>query len=325
MITQRKSIIWMTILAITFPTFSHGQDFPTKPVTLVVPAAPGALVDIAARAIQPQLSNRLGQPVVVENRPGAANQIGTAHVAKALPDGHTLLVTLDQFISNAVASRKLPYDSFRDFTPVALILRSPYVVTASTSVKASNWREFVAHAKAMPGKLNYGSPGTSSVTYLIAEELNRRSNLDIVHVPYTKGAGLLVQALVADQVQYTVLSYSSVHSFIQGGMVRPLAIATSKRSSQLPDVPTISESGFPGFEAYNWVGILAPSGTPTAIVSRLHKELTTLLSDTQVQARLTSSEAEIAELAPEQFKDFLESEHNRWKAFVEQYQIKFEE
>src|SRR5258707_11408480 len=259
--------------------------FPSRPVSLVLPSAPGDPTDLIARVLQPRMSERLRQPFLVENRPGGSAVIASAAVAKAPPDGHTLLLALSAHSINPIALKSLPYDTFRDFAPVTLLARFPLFVGANASVPGASLREFLDAARAQPGKLNFASPGLGTLSFLVGEELSRRSGLNAVHLPF-KGGAPAVQALLAGQAQYGALPLNLFGAHFASGKLKPLAVTAPSRVPQLPDVPTVAESGFAGFEAYNWIGVFAPAATPASSVARLHSEFAAALRDAEVRQKL---------------------------------------
>lgn len=298
-------------------------SFPSKPVTLVLPFPPGGSTDIVARIIQPRLAQAVGQTIIVDNRPGAAGQVATAYVAKAVPDGHTLFLSFDTHAINPVANKNLPYDTFRDFAPVTLLVRFALVIGANPAVKGANLKEFVEYARTQPGKLNYASTGLGSLNHLAAEELKRRAGIDVVHVPY-KGGGPVIQAILANESQYTFLSYAAQKSHIQAGKIKPLAVTGAKRLPELPDVPTLAESGFPGLEAYSWIGIFAPAATPPAVVNKLHDDFVAAVNDPDTRAKLTGAGFEVVGSSQAELARFVRSEYERWDKFARETNIKFE-
>src|SRR5215510_2625679 len=257
------------LLAAALALPAYAQQFPSRPVTLVLPSAPGDPTDLIARVLQPRMSERLGQPFVIENRPGGSGVIASTVVAKAPPDGHILLLPLSAHSINPIALKNLPYDTFRDFAPVTQLARFPLFVGANPSVKGSTLREFIEAAKRHPGQLNFSSPGPGTLSFLVGEEINRRSGLNAVHLAF-KGGAPAVQAMLANQAQYGALPLNLLGPHVASGKLKALAITSPSRSAQLPQVPTVAESGFPGFEAYNWIGVFAPAATPPAAIARLH-------------------------------------------------------
>jgi tripartite-type tricarboxylate transporter receptor subunit TctC len=292
-------------------------------VTLVLPSAPGDPTDLIARVLQPKMSERLGQPFVIENRPGGSGVIASAAVAKAAPDGHTLLLPLSAHSINPIALKNLPYDTFRDFAPVTQLARFPLFVGANLTVKGSNLREFVEAAKGHPGRLNFSSPGPGTLSFLVGEEINRRSGLNAVHLAF-KGGAPAIQALLADQVQYCAITLNLLGPHFASGKLKPLAVTSAARSTQLPTVPTVAESGFPGFEAYNWIGVFAPAGTPRPVIARLHDEFVAAVRDPDVRAKLTAVGMEVVGSTPEELDRFVRGEFEHWDKFVREFDIKFD-
>src|SRR5882672_4631961 len=298
-------------------------QFPARPVTLVLPSAPGDPTDLIARVLQPKMSERLGQQLVVENRPGGSGVIASAAVAKAAPDGHTLLLALSAHAINPIALKELPYDTFRDFAPVTLLARFPLFVGAHPSVKGSNLREFIDAAKAQPGRLNFASPGPGTLGFLVGEEISRRSGLNAVHLAF-KGGAPAIQALLADQAQYCAITLNLLGPHFASGKLKALAVTSGARSSQLPNVPTVAESGFPGFEAYNWIGVFAPAATPQAAIARLHDAFVAALREPDVQPKLTAVGFEIVGSTPDELDRFVRREFEHWDKFVREFDIKFD-
>jgi tripartite-type tricarboxylate transporter receptor subunit TctC len=307
-----------------FTAIAHAQtSFPSRPVTLVLPSAPGDPTDLIARVLQPKMSERLGQPFVIENRPGGSGVIASAAVAKAAPDGHTLLLPLSAHSINPIALKNLPYDTFRDFAPVTQLARFPLFVGANLTVKGSDLREFVEAAKGHPGRLNFSSPGPGTLSFLVGEEINRRSGLNAVHLAF-KGGAPAIQALLADQVQYCAITLNLLGPHFASGKLKPLAVTSAARSTQLPTVPTVAESGFPGFEAYNWIGVFAPAGTQRAVIARLHDEFVAAVRDPDVRAKLTAVGMEVVGSTPEELDRFVRGEFEHWDKFVREFDIKFD-
>lgn len=294
------------------------------PLRLVVTFPPGGSSDIAARIMQPKLTERLGRSVVVENRTGAASQVGTQFVARSAPDGNTLLVAFDTHAINAVAKPKLPYDTFKDFSGVSLALRFPLVLGAAASVPGKDLRSFLEAAKAAPNKFNYASTGLGSMNHLVAEDIKRRSGAEILHVPFN-GGGPAVQAVVSEVSSLTLLSYAALRGQIAAGKVKALAVTGARRLPELPDVPTVAESGFPGFEAYSWTGIFAPSATPAATLRKLTEDFQFVLNDPDVRQRLTTAGFEVMATDGPALDRYTREQYERWGAFVKANQIKLEE
>jgi tripartite-type tricarboxylate transporter receptor subunit TctC len=303
---------------------AHAQPaFPSRPVTLVLPSAPGDPSDLIARVLQPKMSERLGQQLVVENRPGGSAVIASNAVAKALPDGHTLLLALSAHAINPVALKEMPYDTFRDFAPVTLLARFPLVVGASAAVQGGTLREFIDAAKGRPGAANFSSPGIGTLSFLVGEEINRRSGLDGVHLPF-KGGAPAVQALLANQAQICVISLNLMQAHFQSGRLKALAVTSAKRIAQLPNVPTVAESGFPGFEAYNWFGVFAPAATPAPAIARLHREFAAALAEADVRQKLGAVGFESVGSTPQELDRFVRREFEHWDKFVREFNVRFD-
>ena len=291
---------------------------------LVVTFPPGGSTDIAARAIQPRLAEVQGRAVVVENRPGAASQIATQHVARSAPDGHTLLVSFDTHAINPIAKPKLPYDTFKDFAGVTLAVRFPLVIGASASVQARDLKSFLEAARREPGRYSYASTGVGSMNHLVMEDLKRRAGVEVLHVPYG-GGGPAIQAVLGDVSQLTLLSYAATKAQIAAGRIRPLAVTGSARLPDLPDVPTVAESGFPGFEAYSWIGIFAPAATPAATLTKLTREFQATLNTPEVHRKLTQLGFEVMATDGAGADRHARQEFERWASFVRTTGLKIDE
>jgi len=302
---------------------AFAQAFPTKPVTLMVPFAPGGGSDTVARIIQPKLSERLGQPVLVENRPGASGAIATNAVAKATPDGHTLFLSWDTHAINAVVIKDLPYDTFKDFLPVTLLARLPLVMGVWPGLPANSVAEFISLAKREPGKLNYASVGSGSSNRLYSEYMHSLAGISVAHIPY-KGGGPSIQAMLTGEVAYSFLSFASMKGHIQAGKLKAFAVTGSKRMPDIPSVPTMVESGFPGFEVYGWIGIFAPAGTPDAVVARLNRDFVAAAQDPEVTRKFAAAGVEGIGSSPADLDRWVRSEYDKWGKFVRTANLKFE-
>ena len=298
--------------------------YPSRPVTLVAVTAPGDPGDVVARMVQAKITELLGQPFMIDSRAGASGQIASSMVAKAPPDGYTLLLGSSGHIINAVTLKKLAYDTLRDFAGVSLIARQPLVVAVHASVKGANLREFIEAAKMLPADtLNFSSPGVSTVNYLIMEQISRLAGLSMVHIPF-KGGSPAIQALVANQAQAAALFYSIMSPHISAGRIRPIAVTSTNRLRELPEVPTLAESGFPGSEVTNWIGIFAPAGTPAAVIARLNAEIGGALADPEIRSRLMNAGWEVVGSPPQELDRFVGTEIARWEKFVREFNIRFE-
>jgi tripartite-type tricarboxylate transporter receptor subunit TctC len=308
------------------PALSFSQsDYPNRPVRLLIGFAPGGSTDIVGRIVAQKLGERLGQPVVVENRAGAGGTIAADVTAKAPPDGYTL--TLGTTSTHAIAAgaySKLPYDPVKDFQPVSLVAITPYLLVVNPKVAANNLADFVTLAKKQPGKLNYASAGSGTATHLAMEMLKDTAKLDVVHVPY-KGNAPADIAILSGEVQVVFGSMPALLQNAKANKVRPLAVGTARRSPALPDVPTVAEQGYPGFEAALWLGVLAPAGTPKSVVERLHREIVAIVATPEFKAAMDANGAEpIASASPEQFASMLRGEVDRYTKIVKAIGIKLD-
>jgi tripartite-type tricarboxylate transporter receptor subunit TctC len=299
------------LLVLCLISLAAAQSYPNRPVRIIVPFPPGGAVDISARLMQPGLEKALGQPVIIDNRPGASGVVGTDQVAKSAPDGHTLGVAFATHTVNPAVNPKLPYDTERDLAPVILIGKNPLLLLVNSKLPVRNLAEFIDYAKANPGKLNYATPGAASQAHLIIEWLSGLSGIKMQHIPYRGGAPA-VMGTVAGETQLTAMSPLASMAQIEAGALRPIATGSITRDKQFPDLPTIAESGFPGFEAVAWVGMFAPAGTPREIVERLNGEINKLIQVPETVAKLEQQGVTPAGGTPEQFGEFIAAEVRRW-------------
>ena len=283
------------------------------PMRLQVTFPPGGSTDIASRIIQPRLSELAGRAVVVENRPGAASQIATQYVAKSAPDGNTLLVSFDTHAINPIAKPRLPYDTFKDFTGVTLAVRFPLVIGANAQAVQGmkDLRDFLKEAKANPGKFSYASTGLGSMNHLVMEDIKRRSGTFVLHVPFG-GGGPAVQAVLGNVTTLTLLSYAALRGQISAGKVKPLAVTGAKRLPELPDVPTVAESGFPGFEAATWGALIGPARIPAPVARRIAADAAAQLQVPAVRERFGTLGATIVGSGPEEAQRFVAAEVAKW-------------
>lgn len=304
----------MSLLAIAAP--AAAQQYPSRPVRLVVPFPPGGSTDILGRALAQKLSEAWGQQFVVENRPGAGGSIGADQAAKAAPDGYTLLMAhIGTLAVNPALYPKLPYDPVRDFAPVSLMAIVPNVLVVNPSVPAKNVTELIAYARANPGKLNYSSGGNGSAAHLAMEYFKLQTQTDIVHVPY-KGTAPAVTDLIAGQVSLTMTGAPVVMPQVMAGKLRALGVSSPARLEAFPQVPTIAESGVPGFDATQWYGVVAPAGTPREIVAKLNAEINKVMQTKEMKERLLAEGAIAAPDTSDAFATFIQSELKRWGAVV---------
>lgn len=299
--TRRRLLAGLAAIACTFvASLASGQPFPSKPIRLVIGYPPGGAVDANARLIAPKLGELLGQPVVVENRPGASGVIATDFVAKSPPDGYTILLTTIGHTITPVLSRKPPYEPIADFVPVSQVTGTSMVLLVNPKVPAQTLPEFVALAKSKPGKLNYGSSGAGDPLGLAMEVLKLQAGLDIVEVPY-KGVGPTYTALLAGDIEAAFMPPSASIPYIKAGTLRPLAMGGAQRSVALPDLPTVAESGYPGFDAVNWQGLFLPANTPMDIARRYQREVVKVLAMPDIRERLVAGGQDVVASTPEEF------------------------
>jgi tripartite-type tricarboxylate transporter receptor subunit TctC len=302
--------------------FACAQTYPTRPVHLIVPLAPGGATDIIARLIGQWLSERLGQPFVIENRPGGGTNIGTEGVVKSPPDGYTLLLASTPNTINATLYGKLNFNFIRDMAPVASIIRNALVIVVHPSLPAKTVPEFIAYAKANPRKLNMASPGNGTPNHVSGELFNMMTGVEIVHVPYRSGGPALTD-LLAGQVQVMFPATVSSIEHIRAGRLRALAVTTATRSELLPDIPTVAEF-VPGYEASNWFGVAAPKATPAEIVEKLNKEINAGLADANMKARLADLGGDVLALSPAEFGKLIAEDTDKWGKVIRAANIKVE-
>lgn len=319
---RRHALSLLGAAALGLPSVARADS--DTPLKLVITFPPGGSTDIAARILQPRLSEKLGRPVVIENRPGAASQVATQYVAKSAPDGNTLLVSFDTHAINPIAKPRLPYDTFKDFTGVSLALRFPLVIAAAASVPARDLRGFIESARKAPGKFSYASTGLGSMNHLVMEDLKRRAGIFVLHVPFG-GGGPAVQAVLGDVTSLTLLSYAALRSQIAAGKLKALAVTGARRLPELPEVPTVAESGYPGFEAYSWIGIFAPSGTAAATVRQLTEAFQATLNSPDIHQKLSQAGFEVMATDGPALDRHLKDEYERWGLFVRQTHLKLDD
>ena len=293
---------------------SWAQDFPSKSIKLVVPYAPGGGADSVARIVAKKVSENIGQPIVIENKGGAGSIVGTDLVAKAEPDGYTLLLGQSGPISiNPAVYKTLPYDPVKDFAPITMTTAYPYILVVNSDSPAKTLQEFVALAKSKPGALNYGSTGVGAANHLVAELFASKAGLKMTHVPY-RGTALAVGDLVSGTLNVVFGDPISVLPHIKSGKLRALAVTSLERSPVAPEVPTVAESGYPGFEALAWHGILAPAKTPPAVVKKLNAEFVKALADPATKELLEKQAMQTVGNTPEVFAAFIQKDIATWKA-----------
>jgi tripartite-type tricarboxylate transporter receptor subunit TctC len=312
---------WPVLIAVAAlaaaPALAPAQAYPSRPVKIVVPTSPGGATDSFSRAIAQRLAEGWGQPVVVENRPGANQIIGADYVAKATPDGYTLLVSdASSFVMNPHLYKKLPYDGIRSFTPITVLVRFPWVIAVHPSVPANSFQELVKLAKAKPGLLSYGSFGLGSSAHISVDYLKRLAGIDIVHVPY-KGAGPAVTALLTGEISMMMVTPLLVEPHARNGKLKLVAAATATRIAGLPNLPTVAESGVPGYSAGTWFALAGPAGMPRELAVRIYGDVMKVLNDPAFRERnVTKQWFEVVGNTPEQFTDYLRTEHERWDKLI---------
>jgi tripartite-type tricarboxylate transporter receptor subunit TctC len=289
----------------------RADAYPSKPVRLIVPFAAGGLNDVVARLIAPYLEHALGQPFIVDNRPAASGIVGTDATAKAPPDGYTLLMVASSFTVVPATNTKLPYDPERDLTPIVIVAKNSLLFLVNPKVPASSVAEFVALAKANPGKFNYASPGAATQTHLVVELFSRRAGIKLQHIPYRGGAPAMT-AMVAGDTQFTAISTLLSLPQIQAGTLRAIASGSLTRDPQLPDLPTVAEQGFPGFEAIQWIGLLTTAGTPGEIVERINLEVNRALRDPDLIAKFAQQGISPAGGTPAEFQRVIATDLKNW-------------
>ena len=302
--------------ALAAAPMAGAQAYPAKPIRIVVPFPPGGATDILARAVAQKLTDAWGQAVVVDNRPGAGGNIGSELVAKAAPDGYTLeMGTVGTHAINASLYAKMPYDHVKDFAPVILVAGVPNVLVVNPSLPVSSVQELIAYAKANPGKLNFASSGNGTSIHLAGELFKVMAGVQMTHIPY-KGSAPALQDLIGGQVQLMFDNLPPSLPHIKAGKLRALAVTSATRSSALPDTPTIAESGLPGFEASSWFGVLAPAGTPPAIIARLNAEIGAWLASAEAKEKMLALGANIGGGSPEDFARHIAAETAKWQKVV---------
>jgi tripartite-type tricarboxylate transporter receptor subunit TctC len=313
-----KLMRWLAVAAVATLLFggaAHAADYPSRSIRVVVPFSPAGAVDGPMRLIAQELGKRLGQAVVVENKPGAGATIGTDVVAKAPPDGYTLLLASQTNAISATLYSKLPFDPIEDFAPITLIGREPGVVVVNPAVPAKSLQAFIAYVKAHPGEVNFASSGNGSGQHLFAALLASKTGMKMNHVPY-RGSGQATTDLLSGVVSMAIPGTAGMVGHIKAGRLRALAVTGAARSPQLPDVPTVMESGVPGYEAYVWMGLLAPKGTPPAIVERLNREVAAVLGEDAVKRYMANAGIEIVGSTSADFGTFYRAERDLWAKVI---------
>ena len=297
------------------------QDYPQRPLRMIVGLPAGGSTDIMGRLVAAKLSERFGQQVVFDNRPGASGIIGADIVAKAQPDGYTLLMAGGSFGIIASLYSQVPFDTAKDFVPIALFATSPYVFVVHPSVPVTSMQEFIAYAKARPGQLNFAGSTPGSVQRLSGELLKRMTGIDMLYVPY-KGTGVLLPDLIGGRLQAAIDNVLIVVPYMKSGALRGLAVTSARRSTIVPELPTIAESGAPGFQSGGWFGVLAPAGTPAAVIKKLNHEISQAMQQADVRERLLAQGAEPLWGPPDELKKLLAREREVWGKVIREAGIK---
>lgn len=297
------------------------QSYPTRSIRLVVPSSPGGGTDITARIIAPKLGEFLGHQVVVENRPGAGTMIGGEVVARAAPDGYTLLMGISTLAINPAMYKKVPYDALKDFAPVSQVVALPNILVTHPSLPVKSVKELVAFAKARPGQINFASAGMGTNPHLSMELFLSMTGLKMIHVPY-KGSGQGVIDLLAGHVSVMTPSILTALNYVKDGRLRALGVTSAKRAAGAPQIPTIAEAGVPDYEAVQWFGVLAPAGTPRDIVTRLHKEVVRTVQTPDIRQKLMNDGADPVGSSPEEFARFIRAETAKWAKVASEIGIK---
>lgn len=298
-------------------------EFPARPVRFVVASSPGGALDVLARLVGPKLTEKWGQPVVVDNRAGAGGVIGTEIVASASPDGYNILVIAQGFTANPFLYKKLPYRTPEDFAPITILAYGPNVLVVHPTVKAGSVKELIALARQQPGKLNYATSGVGAASHLAIEMFKRLAGVEMVHIPY-KGAGAATAAVVAGQVQLLFTSTGAAMPHIKAGRLKALGVTTAKRTPALPDVPTIAETGLAGFRVDGWYALMAPAKTPKAVVDRIYRDTAAVLKQPDIVARIEAVGLEPAGISPAEFSDYIRAELKKWGTLIREAGIKAE-
>jgi tripartite-type tricarboxylate transporter receptor subunit TctC len=321
--SSRWWVATLSAMAMAMPSWAQAQVYPQKPVKVVVAFTAGGTTDILARTVTQQLSEKLKQPFVIDNKPGAGGNLGTELVVRSAPDGYTLIVnSVGPIAVNPTLYGKLPYNPLTDLVPIVQIADVPNVLVIHPTVPANTMEELIAYAKANPGKLNYGSTGIGTSSHLSSFMLSKRVGFEATHIPY-KGADAL-KDLLAGRIQFMFATIPSVMPHIAAGKLKPMAVSSLKRSRSMPDVPTVVEKGFPQFEAGSWFGFFAPKGTPEGVISMVNKAVNDILQVPAIEQQMIAQGADPAGGTPAQFGQFVQREHDKWRLIVRESGAKAE-
>ncbi|MCK9512661.1 MAG: tripartite tricarboxylate transporter substrate binding protein [Pigmentiphaga sp.] len=309
----------LTALTLTVPAtaLSQTDNYPERPIYLVIPYPPGGGIDIVGRPLAEKMSKILGADVIVDHRGGASGSIAMQHVARAAPDGYTLVLALNtQMAVNPALYKNLAYHPIRDFEPVALLGAAPYVLVVNPSLPVHSVQDLVKVAKEQPGKLNYASSGTGSGAHLAAEVLKRDAGIDLVHIPH-KATAMGVRDVMAGEAHMMFVTFGTVAGHIEAGTLRPIAVSSAQRAAIAPELPTVAEAGFPGFDVGAWYSIFAPAGTPKPIIDKLNAAIRQVLADDEYRDRLARDAIALSGSSPEELRDYLQDEVTKWAKVVQ--------
>jgi tripartite-type tricarboxylate transporter receptor subunit TctC len=302
-------------IALSVAEFAHAQNYPAKPIRLVVPVPPGGIVDVVGRLLAQKMTEQTGQNVIVDNRPGGLTNVGSEFVARSAGDGYTWLLQSLPMVVNPVVLPKMSYDYEKDLAPVSLLVTSPYLFVTHPSVPVKSIKDLIAVAKAQPNKITYASAGNASNLHIAVELFNGLAGVKMLHIPY-KGGGPALTAVLGGESDLSVLSASAVMPYVNGGRMRALAITSPKRMSTLPQMPTVAESGVPGYDFASWVGVLVPASTPAALVNTINSVVVKASRAPDLVERYTKDATDVAANSPAEFKTFIQSEAKRWAKVV---------
>jgi len=319
----RKAVLLLVALIVPAWSSLGAAEYPTRPVRFVVASSPGGALDVLARLVGPKLTEKWGQPVVVDNRAGAGGVIGTEMVATAQPDGYNVLVIAQGFTANPFLYRKLPYRTPEDFAPITILAYGPNVLVVHPSVKAGSVRDLIALAKQQPGKLNYATSGVGAASHLAIEMFKRMAGVEMVHIPY-KGAGAATAAVVAGQVDLLFTSTGAAMPHIKAGRLKALGVTTARRTPALPEVPTIAETGLAGFQVDGWYALLAPAKTPKPVIDRIYRDTAAVLKQPDIIARIEAVGLEPGGITPQEFSRYIAAELRKWGTLIREAGIKAE-
>jgi tripartite-type tricarboxylate transporter receptor subunit TctC len=315
-----RTVVFMLVLLGIFPVQAQ-EPYPSRPLRMILPFPPGGGTDILGRMIAERLSAALGQPVVTENRGGAGGNVGAEAAARAAPDGYTIVLVAPSLAISPTLYSKLNYDPVRDFAPITLVATVPNVIITHPSINAATLKDFIAAARAKPGGLNFGSGGAGTSNHLAGELFNIVADVKLVHIPY-KGVNLAMQDVLAGNVHFVVIGIPAAAPHIRSGKLRALAVIAPARSPALPDVPTIAEAGLADFDVTTWYGVLAPAGTPRAIVARLNQELVRIMHSPELKDRLAATGTDPRTSTPEEFAAYIKQEIAKWGDVVRRANLK---